>query len=79
MEHQCCGLGGRLDEAFASYLFRRISATTQLTIVVFLEGSYLAGHWSGYATCAACAEEDQGLAEEGMAEYVHGLCQEEIS
>jgi hypothetical protein len=28
---------------------------------------------------AACAEEDRVLAEEGMAEYVHGLCQEDAS
>ncbi len=28
---------------------------------------------------AACAEEDRALAEEGMAEYVHGLCQEDAS
>jgi hypothetical protein len=28
---------------------------------------------------AACAEEDRALAEEGMADYVHGLCQEDIS
>jgi hypothetical protein len=26
---------------------------------------------------AAFAEEDQALAEEGLAEYVHGLCQED--
>jgi len=26
---------------------------------------------------AACAEEDQALVEEGLAEYVHGLCQED--
>ena len=28
---------------------------------------------------AACAEEDRALAEEGMAEYTHGLCQEDVS
>jgi hypothetical protein len=28
---------------------------------------------------AACAEEDRALAEEGMADYVHGLCQEDVS
>jgi hypothetical protein len=28
---------------------------------------------------AACAEEDRVLAEEGMAEYTHGLCQEDVS
>ena len=28
---------------------------------------------------AACAEEDRALAEEGMTEYVHGLCQEDAS
>lgn len=28
---------------------------------------------------AACAEEDRALAEEGMAEYMHGLCQEDVS
>ena len=28
---------------------------------------------------AACAEEDRALAEEGMEEYVHGLCQEDAS
>jgi hypothetical protein len=28
---------------------------------------------------AACAEEDRVLAEEGMADYVHGLCQEDVS
>ena len=28
---------------------------------------------------AACAEEDQALAEAGMAEYLHGLCQEDAS
>jgi len=28
---------------------------------------------------AAWAEEDRALAEEGMAEYVHGLCQEDAS
>ena len=28
---------------------------------------------------AACAEEDRALSEEGMAEYVHGLCQEDAS
>jgi len=28
---------------------------------------------------AACAEEDRELAEEGMAEYMHGLCQEDVS
>lgn len=27
----------------------------------------------------ACAEEDRALAEEGLAEYVHGLCQEDAS
>jgi hypothetical protein len=27
----------------------------------------------------ACAEEDRALAEEGMMEYVHGLCQEDAS
>ena len=27
----------------------------------------------------ACAEEDRVLAEAGMAEYVHGLCQEDVS
>jgi len=27
----------------------------------------------------AFAEEDQALAEEGMAEYLHGLCQEDAS
>lgn len=28
---------------------------------------------------AACAEEDRALAEEGMTEYVHGLCHEDAS
>jgi hypothetical protein len=28
---------------------------------------------------AACAEEDRALAEEGLAEYMHGLCQEDAS
>ena len=28
---------------------------------------------------AACAEEDRLLAEEGMADYIHGLCQEDVS
>ena len=28
---------------------------------------------------AACAEEDRALAEEGMGEYVRGLCQEDAS
>jgi hypothetical protein len=28
---------------------------------------------------AACAEEDRALAEEGMADYVYGLCQEDVS
>ena len=28
---------------------------------------------------AVCADEDRGLAEEGMVEYVHGLCQENVS
>ena len=28
---------------------------------------------------AACAEEDRALAEEGMTEYAHGLCQEDTS
>jgi hypothetical protein len=28
---------------------------------------------------AACAEEDRMLAEEGMADYMHGLCQEDVS
>jgi hypothetical protein len=27
----------------------------------------------------ACAEEDQMLAEAGMAEYMYGLCQEDVS
>lgn len=27
---------------------------------------------------AACTEEDRALAEEGMAEYTHGLSQEDI-
>ena len=27
----------------------------------------------------ACAEEDRALAEEGLAEYVHGLCPEDAS
>ena len=27
---------------------------------------------------AACADEDRALAEEGMADYVHGLCQEDV-
>ncbi len=27
----------------------------------------------------ACAEEDRALAEDGLAEYVHGLCQEDVS
>jgi hypothetical protein len=28
---------------------------------------------------ATCAEEDRALAEEGLAEYVRGLCQEDVS
>jgi hypothetical protein len=28
---------------------------------------------------AECAEEDRALAEEGLAEYMHGLCQEDAS
>lgn len=28
---------------------------------------------------AACTEEDRALAEEGMTEYAHGLCQEDVS
>jgi hypothetical protein len=31
------------------------------------------------AMYTACAEEDRVLAEEGMAEYVHGLGQEDVS
>lgn len=27
----------------------------------------------------ACAKEERALAEEGMAEYMHGLCQEDAS
>ena len=27
---------------------------------------------------AACADEDRALAEEGMADYVHRLCQEDV-
>ena len=27
---------------------------------------------------AVCADEDRELAEEGMVEYVHGLCQEDV-